>query len=148
MKRTSSTKKPIKGLPKTLIIEKDYPSFTVNILGNPWQVCLLNKEQIIEEHKTELKGCCMYSDYTIHLLYEGTLFVLERTFFHEWAHAATAHAIGSRDDAEDKVDQEFLANAIGDALAQLMLQDFPFSSKYNDKQKAKIIKDLLQAEYI
>ena len=65
--KTSNSKK----LPKELIIEKDYPSFTILILGNPWQVRLLNKEEIIAEHKIDLKGVCMYSDYMIDLLTKG-----------------------------------------------------------------------------
>ena len=137
-----------KKLPKELIIEKEYPFFSILILGTPWQVRLLNKQEILGEHKFDLKGCCCYSEYIIDLCYEGSLFVLEQTFYHEIAHSLTAHNIGSKDDALETINEEIMANSIGDGIAQLLRQDYPFHPKYSDKQKAKQIKDLLQAEYV
>jgi hypothetical protein len=143
MKKTNK-----KSLPKQLIIETDYPSFTVLILGMPWEVRFLNKEQTLKEHQADIKGVTIYSEYTIDLLYEGSLLVLEATWWHEFAHAATSHTIGSTDDKENLIDSETLANCVGDALFQLLRQDFLFHPKYSDKQKAKLIRDLLQAEYV
>lgn len=135
-------KAPVKA-DTNLDTSKEYPQFTLLIHGMPWQIRFLNKEQILADHKCELKGCCIYSEYVIDLCYEGSLLVLEATAWHELAHAMTAYVVGSKDDNENKIDQEILANSIGDGMFQLMRQDFCFHPKYTDKQKARLIRDII-----